>query len=327
MSPAFRQAALFQSTLPVWGGTTPGCTLTLAMSISIHPPRVGRDQWVCVNVPPYTVFQSTLPVWGGTRSVRTTNAVRVISIHPPRVGRDFFTISSSLDKYLISIHPPRVGRDRGNSDQGGRPAYFNPPSPCGEGLLAVLLVVHAEDISIHPPRVGRDLLDFSCFLLGGISIHPPRVGRDTVGPGMGRCGSRFQSTLPVWGGTIVACGYMMISIFQSTLPVWGGTGLLFQLIHGANISIHPPRVGRDSFKSCSSRSTSNFNPPSPCGEGQRSPGEALRSTHFNPPSPCGEGHRARERRFDTVRISIHPPRVGRDGKSSQKFFVNFCARR
>ena len=26
-------------------------------------------------------------------------------------------------------------------------------------------------------------------------------------------------------------------------------------------------------------------------------------------------------------ISIHPPRVGRDSKSSQKFFVNFCARR
>ena len=48
---------------------------------------------------------------------------------------------------------------------------------------------------------------------------------------------------------------------------------------------------------------------------------------FNPPSPCGEGLSVDV--FSTLdgSISIHPPRVGRDSKSSQKFFVNFCARR
>ena len=55
--------------------------------------------------------------------------------------------------------------------------------------------------------------------------------------------------------------------FQSTLPVWGGTVCAGD----------------------SGRSSGDFNPPSPCGEGPMiSPSRALPS-HFNPPSPCGEG--------------------------------------
>ena len=40
-----------------------------------------------------------------------------------------------LHNAYISIHPPRAGRD-GRPDEGsGLATYFNPPSPCGEGLL------------------------------------------------------------------------------------------------------------------------------------------------------------------------------------------------
>ena len=70
--------------------------------------------------------------------------------------------------------------------------------------------------------------------------------------------------------------------FQSTLPVWGGTDTVPAWATLDDISIHPPRVGRD----------------------------------FPFGMVLGFGI-----------ISIHPPRVGRDSKSSQKFFVNFCARR
>ena len=34
----------FQSTLPVWGATSPLFSLSIALSISIHAPRVGSDR-------------------------------------------------------------------------------------------------------------------------------------------------------------------------------------------------------------------------------------------------------------------------------------------
>ena len=39
--PAF--PAVFQSTLPVWGGTVAGTAVAVDALVSIHPPRVGRD--------------------------------------------------------------------------------------------------------------------------------------------------------------------------------------------------------------------------------------------------------------------------------------------
>ena len=161
--------------------------------------------------------------------------------------------------------------------------HFNPPSPCGEGRHRKRYDLQHHSISIHPPRVGRDS-SAPCYNKHGslISIHPPRVGRDTPtllglsyaldfnppspcgeglpGGGLGTCIVVFQSTLPVWGGTSSIRNCRRTSAFQSTLPVWGGTISTGQLL------------------------------------------------------------------LDTI-ISIHPPRVGRDSKSSQKFFVNFCARR
>ena len=56
---------LFQSTLPVWGGTSARHLDGTYQGVSIHPPRVGRD----------ALF---------TRAGYT----KQVSIHPPRVGRD-----------------------------------------------------------------------------------------------------------------------------------------------------------------------------------------------------------------------------------------------
>ena len=84
----------------------------------------------------------------------------------------------------------------------------------------------------------------------------------------------------------------------------------------------------------------NFNPPSPCGEGQQQPalpplrpyfnppspcGEGRLVVlliywidYFNPPSPCGEGLPLSACRATCVPISIHPPRAGRDGFLSRR---------
>ena len=82
---------------------------------------------------------------------------------------------------LISIHPPRVGWD----DDGAESA-----SNVG--------------ISIHPPRVGWDYKADKSTYVYLISIHPPRVGWDTDEMGKLEAQAKFQSTHPVWGGTLRA---------------------------------------------------------------------------------------------------------------------------
>ena len=73
---------------PSWGETAAETyELPLGEVISIHPPRVGRDDL------------RQLP--GGRYP---------ISIHPPRVGRDTLHLEDAV-LLEISIHPPRVGRD------------------------------------------------------------------------------------------------------------------------------------------------------------------------------------------------------------------------
>ena len=213
----------------------------------------------------------------------------------------------------ISIHPPRVGRDLLPLGLCQSTGYFNPPSPCGEGLVAVQAPTVEPEISIHPPRVGRDRKSLC------------EEERKWL----------FQSTLPVWGGTrcliwvAPTAGYFNppspcgegppcpfcgggAVLFQSTLPVWGGTRAHRGARVRGGISIHPPRVGRDAaeLRRCTQNLISihpprvgrdvglvfalrvklDFNPPSPCGEGPNGfvPVRAL-PWYFNPPSPCGEG--------------------------------------
>ena len=205
--------------------------------------------------------------------------------------------SMAADARIISIHPPRVGRDP--SHAGSRWAYrdFNPPSPCGEGRFPQLSADVGGLISIHPPRVGRDKNHiYSSYAI--INFNPPSPcgeGRILTNEGDPWC--LFQSTLPVWGGTVRRASVDVHDGFQSTLPVWGGTiagpesssasdrfqstlpvwgGTWFFVAGGGYrwISIHPPRVGRDAPRTSAPPSGRHFNPPSPCGEGPLSPHRA-----------------------------------------------------
>ena len=117
---------LFQSTLPVWGGTFLFCQDSIPVAISIHPPRVGRDQY--------------------TTCAASEGA---ISIHPPRVGRDGSDYGPVW--HIFDFNPPSPC---GEGPPGPTPrtepaADFNPPSPCGEGpAVAVLL---SRGLDFNPP--------------------------------------------------------------------------------------------------------------------------------------------------------------------------------
>ena len=234
-------------------------------------------------------FQSTHPVRGGT-----TNSITI-----RRMKR-------------ISIHPPRAGWDYGKSNQQDTDTDFNPPTPCGVGLLQDCSWFYGLDISIHPPRAGWDHRTQNTR--GGVVV--------------------FQSTHPVRGGTQANQSPRKKLIFQSTHPVRGGTNRLKRRLSPfAFQSTHPVRGGT-SMDSVATSVHGNFNPPTPCGVGlpcRHRDAAALRfqSTHpvrggtgrakrqlegvgnFNPPTPCGVGRRfrlisSRSRLFQ----STHPVRGG-----------------
>ena len=192
----------------------------------------------------------------------------------------------------------------------------------------------AGSISIHAPRVGSDSgrSPGRCWRL--ISIHAPRVGSDHrirrrdnplryFNP-RSPCGERpweqskeyfeklFQSTLPVWGATILLASSLpgnAISIhaprvgsdnpcctrkswnyrFQSTLPVWGATTNDATSSPVTVFQSTLPVWGATAVTANNVSDVTDFNPRSPCGERPAAPQVAANLTlHFNPRSPCGE---------------------------------------
>ena len=55
------------------------------------------------------------------------------------------------------------------------------------------------------------------------------------------------------------------------------------------VSIHPPRVGRDSKGATESTRTLGFNPPSPCGEGPKGQEIAVEGELFQSTLPVWGG--------------------------------------
>ena len=154
-SPMLRRSSFgFQSTLPAWGETKRIATSIFVPHISIHSPRMGRDQG-----PLRPDFGQTIsihsPRMGRDRCFWYTGYSLFISIHSPRMGRDDYSTATDSGK-LISIHSPRMGRDN---------------------LLSVHFI--SPNISIHSPRMGRDWASAAVKAGETISIHSPRMGRDS----------------------------------------------------------------------------------------------------------------------------------------------------
>ena len=145
----------------------------------------------------------------------------------------------------------------------------------------------------------------------------------------------FQSTLPVWGATLIAIVDAPYTQFQSTLPVWGATcGQRTQprrrddfnprspcgerltepalKLLAVVISIHAPRVGSDLAVDTGVRvSLISIHAPR-VGSDLVWCCAGCRSSYFNPRSPCGERPARPPPLRDSRGISIHAPRVGSD---------------
>ena len=80
-----------------------------------------------------------------------------------------------------------------------------------------------------------------------------------------------------------------------------------------DISIHPPRAGRDVRIPDGAPKKALFQSTRPVRGGTMQKGSTGSTwTNFNPPAPCGAGPVCCQCPWRCPRISIHPPRAGRD---------------
>ncbi len=246
MTHTTHKAGVFQSTLPVWGATYRlNHSPRISMYFNPHSPCGERrnrgdghpyryqfqstlpvwgatDTHVCM--PRCLAFQSTLPVWGATWlwSRGTRSRMEFQSTLPVWGATKRFAVLAR--NHDISIHTPRVGSDGCcHNPLGTGRKYFNPHSPCGERPDSFQMLDSAIKISIHTPRVGSDLLLMLLILVLG----------------------SFQSTLPVWGATILLHPPKMRIVISIHTPRVGSD--VYNLHHKSiqDISIHTPRVGSD----------------------------------------------------------------------------------
>ena len=215
-------AKLFQSTLPVWGATSPLKISPAQLKVSIHAPRVGSDS-ILDAISRLLSVSIHAPRVGSDFIYFSPSDARLVSIHAPRVGSDLTAGLNDAGADIVSIHAPRVGSDSRQLSAPRARKSFNPRSPCGErqGKLGITFAV--DVVSIHAPRVGSDG-DSHDLPMWSSSFNPRSP-----------CGERPPGdnvTIP-------------INQFQSTLPVWGATISLYfgRLI--SEVSIHAPRVGSD----------------------------------------------------------------------------------
>ena len=264
---------LFQSTHPLRGGTryrlsgavetiyfnppTPcgvgrelfSCTDTRRKFQSTHPLRGGTIT-VWPLAPTSRAFQSTHPLRGGTINNVILSNVLLISIHPPLAGWDRENYQCQGLYGSISIHPPLAGWDRERWSVYVLNRHFNPPTPCGVGLICCSpIFLTARFQSTHPLRGGTIKDDADVFTTA-ISIHPPLAGWDGLAAGFDYSFADFNPPTP--------CGVGLVGdVTVNRTP---------------RISIHPPLAGWDCLTRIMRLHPSNFNPPTPCGVGPRSGG-------------------------------------------------------
>ena len=292
---------------------------------------MGRDPLIVSAVWASLPFQSTRPVWGETIeiSIHGSTSTNFNPLAPcgarRREGKNIG------DAKRISIHSPRVGRDHSSFGGSDLQIHFNPLAPCGARQEITLEQRVSDMISIHSPRVGRDPFSSSGSTVAGIfqstrpvwgeteqwrqcwpglriSIHSPRVGRDLCGIEIGRRLKISIHSPRVGRDEKTDATQAYASTFQSTRPVWGETGQCREM----------------------AEQLVRFQSTRPVwGETRATAASKAAAANFNPLAPCGARRCARRRRDSRAAISIHSPRVGRDGNTARSriFTITFQSTR
>ena len=156
----------------------------------------------------------------------------------------------------------------------------------------------------------------ACLRYKKISIHPPRAGRDMHRDTRSTGQKNFNPPAPCGAGQAEQPQTILLSNISIHPPRAGRDDRKFELVlYPDSISIHPPRAGRDGARGCAQyrRRIISIHPPR-AGRDCQIYIAACSTSDFNPPAPCGAGRRPVCSPRPAGRISIHPPRAGRDFK-------------
>ena len=166
----------------------------------------------------------------------------------PRGARHAIDAANAIDA-AVSIHAPRMGRDLSGYQANQAIRLFQFTRPAWGATDVNDEVEFAEVVSIHAPRVGRD----------GQGLHAEGEDRgfQFTRPAWGatnqaterRTDRTFQFTRPAWGATTAKAKNTDNAWFQFTRPAWGATPYYTPGKARRDVSIHAPRVGRDSSAS------------------------------------------------------------------------------
>ena len=143
-----------------------------------------------------------------------------------------------------------------------------------------------------------------------------------MGPGLpsARCYTRedFNPPIPCGMGPASRKRFSTRSKFQSTHPVWDGTVGVWRFRTPTAISIHPSRVGWDRLRSPSPpRSVAISIHPSRVGWDDTDGGIVCWHGRFQSTHPVWDGTKLDDAAMLAELISIHPSRVGWDYSASR----------
>ena len=124
---------------------------------------------------------------------------------------------------------------------------------------------------------------------------------------------QFQSTLPVWGATVLNATSINDLEISIHAPRVGSDRVAMTYREYLDISIHAPRVGSDRSPAAKTADCCYFNPRSPCGERlQLDEIHPVVLQEFQSTLPVWGATNRRIMQWDGTSISIHAPRVGSD---------------
>ena len=258
--------------------------------ISIHAPRVGRDRCWSAQTSRPRHFNPRAPCGARRAAEGEAGQWNLFQSTRPVWGATDFARQITAEN-VISIHAPRVGRDVSAGRPSGTSPYFNPRAPCGARPSMPSLSSRAVKFQSTRPVWGATR-----------GRHPS-----------GRCPGHFNPRAPC-GARLRALHHATPNAeFQSTRPVWGATTIEIEFAVRDDFNPRAPCGARLEHWFKQPKDTEDFNPRAPCGARRRHRRCCTRSSRFQSTRPVWGATRPRARRDRTRGISIHAPRVGRDG--------------
>ena len=255
-----------QSTRPAWGTTRQIGVDRRHCPVSIHAPRMGRDDPLHDGAAASPCFNPRAP--HGARPTKTLRRCWGTPFQSTRPARGATATIAKPIKAYFPFQSTRLAWGATSSPmttcpfffrfQSTRPAWgatwrlgcaappvrsFNPRAPCGARHIYILFLAILSVFQSTRPVRGATW-GVSGLRAGGAGFNPRAP-----------CGARRAEVANV--APAIA--------FQSTRPVRGATLNPQLKTPGSIVSIHAPRAGRDHRLAHSLSTRLSFNPRAPCG--------------------------------------------------------------